>query len=149
MAEYLIVKADVEPERHPVDDRVSVLVGFPFVQKLLGVLAVQVKPFGLTVRPEVSADVGALVPVKVHPLHTRHYGLFVLGGGPFPVGVLNPKDKRAAAVTGPQPVEKSRVGAADVKRSGRTGGKTNSHRVVHGRKILLVNHFHSIYNQWL
>src|SRR5205814_8501726 len=71
----------------------------------------------------------ALVPVDAEPLERVDDERNVLVGRARPIGVLDPKDERAAVVTRVEPVEERRPGAPDVEMPGRTRGEPHPYGI--------------------
>ena len=84
-------------------------------------VAVDFGAFGLAVRAEGAADVGAFVPLQAEPAESVEDHL--LGGGDEAgaVGVLDAQDELAAALAGVEEVEQANVGRADVRVAGGRG----------------------------
>ena len=121
------------------DDGVAFPVCFPFINELVGILAVQGKPLGLSVGAVIAPRVGAFVPVEAEPAHARHDGFLVFLGGPLPVGVLNPENEPSAHVTGPQPVEQGGVPSADMERPRRARSESHPYSIRHFRSSLTLD----------
>ena len=82
---------------------------------------VGVEALGLEVRARVAADLGALVPVEVEPLHGVQDDLDVLFGRTLGIGVLDAQDEGAARCAGECPVIDCGARAADVQASSGRG----------------------------
>ncbi len=104
-------------------------VGVALGQQPLGVLAVDVEPLGLPVRPVRAADVGALVPVEAEPPQVLEHARDGLLGHAARVGVLDAQHERAAVVAREQPREQRAAHVADVHRAARAPARTGSGRV--------------------
>src|SRR5262245_37659558 len=87
------------------------------------------KPFGLTIRPMISALVDAFVPFETHPVQVLDNGALGFLRRPLRVGVFDPQDEGAALASRQQPVEEGGARVADVQLPGGTGRETNSHRL--------------------
>ncbi len=99
-------------------------VGPAVSKKDLGVLTVDFGAFGLAVRAEGAADVGAFVPGETDPAEGVEDHL--LGGGDKAgaVGVFDAEDELAGALFGEDEVEQANVGSADVRVAG--GGRSDA-----------------------
>ncbi len=92
-------------------------------RRLVGVGAL-----GLEVGAAGSAHLGALVPIKAHPLQGAQNDLGVLLGGTLGIGVLDAQHEGAAHGAGEGPVVNGRAGAADVQLARRRRREANAHR---------------------
>ena len=125
----LVEHLEALPEQ-PEPDRAVLFVGAAGRDQPGDVLLVDraalAVPVGTEIASAVFTDLRALVPIEAEPAQAVvdqvEEGLAVA----FLVRVLDPQDERAAGVTGIQPVEQRRAGAADVKKTGGTRSKTNA-----------------------
>ena len=101
-------------------------VRLAFGQQALGGLAVEVQALGLGVRTEVSADLGALIPIESEPAYGAQDDLGVLGSRAGGVGVVDAQDERAAVGTGKGPVVDCRAGTADMQLAGGRGREAHA-----------------------
>jgi hypothetical protein len=97
------------------------------VQQFIRVGRVEVKPFGLAIRPVQAADVGPLVPVEAEPPQILENAGFRLARRALGVGVLDAENERAVLAVRKQPVEQRRARVAHMEVAGGAGGETNSH----------------------
>ena len=101
------------------------VVGPALGDELLGSLAVDAQALRLSVRAEVAALVGALVPVEAQPTHGTKDDLGVLVGRAGRVGVVDAEDERAVVGTGERPVVNRGARTAHVEFAG--GGGCEAH----------------------
>ena len=78
------------------------------------------------------------IPIKIHPTHTVENGLNGLVGGTALVGVFDAKHEASVLLPCKEPVEQSRPHAADVKKAGRTGRKSDSNLTHSDVRALVV-----------
>ena len=91
----------------------------PVREQLVDVRAVGLGAFGLPVRRERPALVGALVPVQPEPVQRREDLRLALGDVAGPVGVLDAQHELPALLTCERQVEQRHVRRADVRVAGR------------------------------
>jgi hypothetical protein len=76
---------------------------------------------------KIGLKIGAFVPVQAQPLQAVDDAFNGFLGGPFHVGIFNPKDELALILSGPEPVQEGGTGTANVEIAGGAGGKTDTH----------------------
>lgn len=75
---------------------------------------VQIKPLRLTVRPVISANVHAFVPIHAKPFQIGRLVFFAAGHVPFHVGIFNPNNEFPAVMSGKQIIKQRRSGVSDM-----------------------------------
>ena len=88
---------------------------------------VGVEALGLLVGAEITAHLGALVPIEAEPAHSAQNDLRVFLGGALGIGVLDAQHERAARGASKRPVVNSRAGATDMKLARWRRRETNAH----------------------
>src|SRR5437588_11869241 len=106
------------------------------VLQLLQMALVNVISLALKIRPEVSADVWAFVPLQLEPSQPFiNRGCRFLGV-PCLIGIFNTEDKGAAVMSGEEPVKERRARPADVQVTRGGGCEPNADRGTHFSVIL-------------
>ena len=95
----------------------EVAIGKVFFLDMVGCSSVKIKAFGLPI---------LFVPVEAQPAQAFEDGLHAGVGIALDVGVVKAQDHRPAVVAGIEPVEDKRARAADVKKTGRRGRKSDA-----------------------
>jgi hypothetical protein len=90
------------------------MIGKTRRQQAFGLLPVQVKTFGLSIRAVRPTDAGPFIPVQPEPCQALIDPFLRMGKAPFKVGIFQPEYETPAACAGKQVVEKRCSCAADV-----------------------------------
>src|SRR5207244_12322343 len=110
--------------------RAVAVVRRPPVLQGLRILPVQVRPFGLAVRPDRTAHIGSLLPIEPEPVKVFPDRPLVLLSRPGAVGVLDAEDERSRLAARKEPVEEGKPRAAAMEVSGGTGSVAGADRHV-------------------
>jgi hypothetical protein len=123
----LLVRAELLEALAGAEARVGVAGG----HQLLDMLAVDLRPLALAIRPLGTALVGALVPLQAQPSQGLVDHLLGLDVGPLAVCVLDAQHEAAAVLLGQGVVEQGHVGGADVRIARGAGRDAGADRGAH------------------
>ena len=103
------------PHRLQLFGRLKAAIRMPGVQQLLHILAVDLRPLRLAVRPVWSAGIRPFVPANPEPAQRIEDHLLRGGYKPRAIRVLNAQHKLPAALPGINKIKQANVGCANVR----------------------------------
>src|SRR5262249_35050905 len=94
-------------------------ISFPFGEKFLGVLAIDVETIGLAIGHVGATDIGSFIPVDPQPLQIVNKLVFVTHLTALKVGVFHAQHHGASTLADKEPIEEGSARVANMQLASR------------------------------